>query len=696
MPNNISVNGGGVNGSSPGSITIGPEGDGSINSFAINDVTLDSSGYIVGVAGGTLVSIEQSIVITAAGATLISIEQTQELRISVDGSATLISIEQSVETTASSSTIISFEQIIRDPSFSTFLTRNGWYPMITINGWRVPDEQITGTCRYEHKEANSALFDFSIIPPLGIQDLFLYQGAEVTCDIWTDNGIFRIFTGQIDIPEADVMMERITFRCSDNREERIANGEAGSPSLLGNYSDIIFGNAADTKQEVLDRLTTIPYSLDWDGYGIPRLTSWTPKTSADFTLGDSAVYRTEPSIRIESRAQITNTVNINFKFNYQRFYHKEIGYTWEVPFSNKDFLIYGYSLTPRAMIRAAAQGTGWPLRSSISYTDILADGFYRIGDALVAWTASSVTATIAPQTDALGNNLVDNTGHQLYEAIPTSTTDYSDLYCFGAAFTLTKQWTQNVVEDFTISVVAPQSVARYGEVLNTESYTLTDENFGSDWENAKGWTPPPTGISSQTYYYNDTHSLTDFNIATIVAITKAKTKILNAHRDSRVEFDKFIWPQLDLSHTIELTTGRIQCKGKVASITHTFNVDETQEATTHVELALFRASGSQSESVITPPTRPTDTLTISTGHIGLPSHYGLEPDPSWTGMIGNKYIHVYEEGHLDYRRTNYTESFVIDTPSIEDIYRKTRTLSAAQTYNIAIPPNNLIWTTVGK
>ena len=181
---------------------------------------------------------------------------------------------------------------------------------------------------------------------------------------------------------------------------------------------------------------------------------------------------------------------------------------------------------------------------------------------------------------------------------------------------------------------------------------------------------------------DQTVTLSEFNNATNTAINKAKTDILQAHRDSRVTFELFIKPEIDLRHTIQLTSGRIQCKGKVVSITHSFN----------------RATGVQAESSFVPPTRPVDNYVSSSGAISLGSHYGVDPTnhPEWNGHIANKWLKVYESGYTDWRKSNYPESFVVDTPAIGDSVRLTRTLTKSQTYNVSIPDNNLIWTTVGK
>lgn len=627
---------------------------------------------------------------------IISFEDTIEYRDNGDG--LIISFEDSVVNSVSSYAIIQFEDTVHDASVSTFLSRNGYYPIFTINGARVPDNQLTGKLTYEHTEDNSALLEFSIIPPLGVQNIFKYQGSTVTCDIQTDDGIYRIFTGFIDIPEIDVMGERITFMCSDNRDEHLMNGDAGASTLYGQYSNTIFGVASNLKDEMLARISTVPYSLDWDGYGNPHFTSWTPKVTPDYTFINSDVYRTEPTIRFESRAKITNYITIDFNYSYQRFHQDNVSYTWSIPYDTAYFLTAGPSLCSKEMVRQAISNTDWTLINDIGFTEILPSGFYNVNGVKIAWSTTQVSGTMVAQTNTNpipGGDpipVLDANGNQVYTAVATSSTDLADLFCFGAQWSMGKRYSQNIQEQYTITISAPQSIAQYGTITANSSYKLADIDNGAAWDQSKA-----TGTA---FYSDQTLSLSEFNTATVTAINKAKTDILRAHRDTRVTFDIFVRPELDLKHTIELVTTRIQCKGKISAIRHSCSLDfeDNTGGFTTVELALFRATGSQAETTITPPTRPTDTYSASTSAIGLGSHYGEDPTnhPEWNGHIGNAYITVQDGAYLDTRKTDYTESFVVDTPAISDSSRLQRTLIASQSYNIQIPNNNLIWTTVGK
>lgn len=668
-----------------------------LNTSSINSRTINTAGGILITGVGEILTFEQVVRVSGSGL-ILSFEQTIDLRISEEGS--ILTFEQSIETSAEG-LILSFEQSIFNVSNPSFYSRNGWYPIITIDGSRVSDSMLRGVWSYRHNESNSALLDFNIQPSIGIQDIYQYQGKTVTCDIRTSAGIHRIFTGIIDIPVIDVMNEWITLKCADNREERLNSGQV-APSAVGYYSTSVFGTALDNKTQLLNRLTTVTSSLDWDGYGTPYLTPWTPASSAHYTLSDGFVYRREPAIRIESRAQIINQVNINFTYSYQRFHTGHASFSWAKNYSNAYFLQFSPTMLKRDMVSAAVEQAGWDLLGDIAFTDILQAGIYNINGIPVIWSTTQSSYKVVPVTS---NNptpggdpvpVVGDDGKQIFTSVPTSSVDLTKIYCFGAAWNCVKRWSQNVEENYTLTVSAHQSISRYGLKEEEQKTSFTDIDNSNSWDN----TPyaPIAGYATPSYV-DQNLTLSEYINATNTLLNQAKAKIISTHRDSRCSFERSIWPQIDLRHTVALSTTRIDCRGKVVGIYHEMNFG-TGDAFTEIDLALFRATGSQAETTITAPARPTDSLIPFAGSYALQSHYGVDPSApdavNWNGHIGNKYIKERVANGFNTRRTEYRESFIVDTPAIPSNYRDTRTLTAAASYNVSIPDNTLVWTTIGK
>ncbi len=584
---------------------------------------------------------------------------------------------------------------------ATFFQRNKYLPIITLDGRTLPHDMIKGVITYKHAESNNGLLDFSILPSLGIQDLYTYQGASVTCDVMVNNSgnisVHRIFTGIVDIPEIDVLNEWITLRCSDNRDERMEKGEVNP--IFGFYSTSVFGDVTDQKSYISSLLSTIPASLDWDGYGQQRLTYWEPKATADFTLTDNFVYRRDPMIRVESRAQIINQVNINFTYNYQRFHIGIASYTW----TGTDAAgrgLYGDTYPLKTMITAAADGTGWE-HGDILFGGLVAAGYYR-GAGGVSFALSNVqnNYTVVAKTQANPDptadedhqtiNVTDDAGKQVYEAVLTSSVDLEDIFANSCSWSSRKQWSQNIEETYTLTVTAPQSISRYGLVTEDKNTTFTDVDRSQEWE-AVPYQPfsPLQAVDQKIGLAERTNTIN-------VLINQANTRILSTHRDSKVTFQRSIWPQIDLRHTVELSTTRLDCRGKVVEIQHTMDVG-TGDSYSEIGVAIYRETGSTTPTPLNPPVSPTDSITSFVTTIRLQSRYGVNPsnNTSFQGYTGNRTVKTpLAGGSVNNETTKYQTSFVADSPDIPAAYREKRTLTSSQIYNVNIPINTLVWTTV--
>lgn len=599
---------------------------------------------------------------------------------------------------------------------NTFLQRNGYYPRLYIGGRRISDSMLHGaTLNVRRLEGDSATMTITLKPAIGVQDFSLYQGLPIILDIQKSTGTQRVFTGIIDIDEYDIIKELVILRCTDNRNNRI-NLIPSVVSTIGYWSEDIFGKNGETYQILENRMSTIPYAFDFDAYGNYHLTSWTPKASADFTLDDDDVYRQEPSIERTQRSRVVNKFNINFKYSYQRLHHRETTYNWASNVSACDFLIYGYSLCSKEMVRQAANAVGWPIKTAIGFTALYKSGMYRClfsngtyGD--VGWQGTSTSSINYAQTqeaviDGQATTTIkyDQAGNPISPAAEAAEYNTSNLFCIGAQWTATKRFTQNFTEDYTISLSAPQSITQYGEILKTEIYNITDPYDAKVWEDYKAYTAQPSGATNlvntagnpvSDYFIDKDTSRSNFNSAVLTAINRAKTSILKSHRENKVMFRTDIWPDVDLKHTVALDCTRIAAKGKVFSVSHTIEIG-TGEAYTDVELALYSSRGSASDSVISLPTKPSYVPVKVTANIGLQSHYGEDPTTvearSWNGHIGNKWI----ETRTNLFRTNYQEAFIVDSPRIEDNFREDKTIVASQSYTVSIPNNTITLTFLGK
>ena len=657
---------------------------GAINTFVVNGAA--GSGGVIATGSGTLVEIEQYVMILGSG-TLVDIEQ--EVVFHETGDGTLVSIEQSVQSIASG-TLVSLEQRVLDSSVPSHESRTGWDFTLLVDGVTIPREQIHGMCSIVKTSNSSSLMDVTLIPPTGIQDLDFWQGKSVTLDVHTNNTTTdRVFTGVVDIPEVDIIEQKITLRCTNKRRELINTTQQAVVPGIGFYNSTIFSDADELASELDQRLTTIPYSFDFDGNNNGILSAWAPKVTPDYVLDDPDIYYDKPQVEMASRGRIINTVNIDFEYRYPRLWHKSVGYSWSAPYTstNSACLIIGqgYSLTPRESIEAAASAAGWVRKREITYTDIPPNGFYRCGDARGYFTTISTTVNTTAKKDGDGNVITDSNGNPIPDTSNRSqVTDLRYTFCGGANWSASKRWAQDVSEKYSLTVASSQSVAQYGAIEKDEAYGVDSTFNTDDWEDYNEFNGP-----SGSYHIDVNTDLATFNSAVTVALQIAKTSIEGSHRDTRVKLFRSIMPDLELHHTVEATADKISCKGTVRKIIHKLNVN-TGEAVTNMEIALSRATGSSSGSSMVPPTRPVDNPVIANQTISLGNHYGQDPSTdaaqSWNGMIGNSYTGPYGSGV----RTTFPESFVVDAPAISSTLRNQRVLNQSQSYNVAIRNDSLV------
>lgn len=676
---------------------------GVLNGGVLNGALEDAPPDLIG--EGLLISFEQQVAVGEQGL-LVSFEQVtgaigdgllisfeQDVRLEISGGGLLISFEQSVEATGSG-LLISFEQRVIDYSPSPtpipilpHIQRTDWDAVIMLAGNEVPEEMIHGGIHIERTEGGASVCNFTLCykPGAGVQNVETLAGKPVTIDFQTPEGTFRVYTGVVDIPEIDLIEKKITINCTDRRLELI-NAQLG-PLLptIGYYSSIIFSEPKDVAEELDQRLSTIPYSVDFDAFGTFNFTAKRAKLTPDFILGEGTVYDREPTVSYTSRDRIVNKVNISFQYRFPRLHHMQRTFNWVSPIRDNICLMLqqGYTLAQKTMIAAAAYSAGWVVRDDISYTAIHPGGWYNCGGGPIGWSTTVLTGTTTYKTDSSGDYLLDSSGEKIAETRITGGTNFFPMFANGASWAATTRWAQTITENYTLTVQAPQSISLYGAVETDNSYSSEDETDASNWEDYTSY-DNPFNQGALTYHIDAAAGRSAMNGAVITALNIAKTTILNSHRDTRVSINRFLWPRIDLKHTVEIDTGILKARGKVVNIIHDIN-NTTTEAYTTVVIALSRAVGSQADSSFTVPAVPTDTVDPGTGVIELGNHYGEDPEQdgaeTWTGRVGNKRVGFY--------MTDYPEQFIVRTPAIPDAVRDEKQKYISAGYNVSIP-NDLL------
>lgn len=650
-----------------------------------------------------------------AAATLLSFEKEITLKLTA-ASATLLSFEKTIASTASG-TLCSFEkQIVNSATTNTFYSRNGWEPIITLGGLTVRANKLHGLIRVTKVEDDNHLAQFTIILDPDVYDLYNFQGKSVTINVRKNNVVTRVFTGIVDIPVINVIEEKLTLNCIADRRRLLGNLTSIEP-FLGTYSEIILGQANDTYERITARLSTTAASLDFDGANNATVTSWTPKTVPDFSFGSNAVYRRDPQLRLESSGKLVNTVNLTLEYGYQRCHHRQIAYVWNHPYRPTDtvnglggicpFLQDRPSMPTRDLIRSAVEGVGWPVRNDISFGAQFKTGVYQCSGSWVAWSTVETGYYNAPIVDSNGNVVNDASGNPLTRSVQTIVSDNTNLYTMNAAWNATTRFNQNITEAYTITVAAPRSVSTYGTLPTSEKYGYTATNPYNEWEQYEAYKNPPTGVTlspaspTSSYFFNGDQDRSTFNLAFVCALQKAKTAILRSHRDTRIIFQRDLTPTMELRHTVALTGKWVRGKGKCYSITHNMCIADCEagtagEAYTEVELAQYRGELTTSETTLSPTAPPVDEPNVQQPAIALQTHLGVDPESAgsenWTGYVGNiaveQQIRTQTGFITNFTRTNYQESFIVNTPPIQPEFRDDRVLTKTASYNINIPTDS--------
>jgi hypothetical protein len=635
---------------------------------------------------GRLIRIDQLVGIEASG-NLIPIEQSVVFE--AKGEGNLIALEQST-TTEASGKLITLEQDVR--VFATplgdpipWLDRMGWDATLVVGGQKIDPGRITKTISISRTESSTALMTVSYFAERAIQDVSLLIGQSVTLDIQKPNGNYRVYTGLVDDPMVDLVEGIITLQCTDRRKERI-NAQIGNQlQQIGVYSEILFGEKPDESfRELESRLSTTPEAVDFDAYGNIKVTPWAAKGSPDFTFTASDIKydNNEPTVDFTSRGSITNKIDIRFQFRFERFHHWERDFRWESTVKNKISLVLqdGYKHTRRDLVLNAIESAGWPVKGTVSFDPIPPSGWY--GD--YAWSTSTLQGETNIKTNTNGIALTDQFGKVRTETRITRQTDFSNILCEGANWTASTRWAQTITDLYQLTLTAPQSIAQYGEVQGSNSYSQEAETDGASWENYDVYEFTPGQLG--TFFIDEDGERDSAKNAVAVALQRAKVSILGSHRDTRVKFSSRVFPQVDLSNTIQINTPRITAKGKVFKIEHFLDI-RTGDDRTEITLVLSKSTGSATDSDLIAPESPTDVSTLPQQEIILDNHWGMDPattegSESWTGLIANiRSLNL---------TTDFSEQFIVEVPEVSDNERKAKEREKTQSYTMSIPDDLLI------
>jgi hypothetical protein len=549
-----------------------------------------------------------------------------------------------------------------------------WEAVVLVDGVDVTP-RVTGTVIVTGQEGQNKTASFVLKNPAGVVDPLAVINKKVTIDyIQPDGSADRVFTGWVETPTYSVETGRTQIAASTLLSKQLDKMSRDEIDTLigGEWSEYLFDEEAEGEDYANDLLRTRMASLQVDAYGVIRLVPWAVG-AVDKVLTGNDLSEDMLSVTLQDSKSLVNKISVDVEYRYTRLRHREREYYWEAPGVDYwgDYMVKPYPLVPKTLIRSAIESTGWELKGAVSYQDIPATGAYTVNGLSQGWVNPS-----------------------------------PELYAVSASWSLANRFTQTITEKYSLTFTASESIEVWGEVPSSDrSHGVTADYADDEWDDAEVYSDPPDGaVQSPNGDWiidatsTDYGSRSAFDDVLSIVLTMYKRELLQAHRKNYVDFKlpKQVFSDIDTHHTLQLADGRVDCVGRVYSITHEFN-RATGVRQTKGRLVLSRApaTGSYTETALVNPAKPNvadQAVTNSTIRLGvhLGNAYGAgQLDESWTGYISN-YKYYDQVSTLQ----QYPTAFIVDTPAIDDIDRDEREAERVAAYDISIPNDPLLITHV--
>ena len=518
---------------------------------------------------GTVYSIGQTIGLSRSGA-LLSIEQAIDLRLS--GSGPILTIQQQTQSQGTGS-LLTIGQRVRVPFVPSVPEPE--YEFEVIVGNQVIDHKyLVGQIVVTREESSAALAEINLQPPKGSQGVENYMGRNVIINVTTTatGSTARLFTGRVDIPEIDLIGQRIKLRCSDVRSERNNGLSRAFVTGIGVHDPIVFGSPVEQNREIEDRLQTVTAALDYDAAGNVTYTQWQPKATPDKVLTNADVYLRQPTVELMPRGRAVNVFKADFQYRYARQNQRRTTRFWRHPIS--------FGVCEWLRVGAPPLVPMDSLKGSLGESNFVRQALPRQGEYRCTINGeprvfnfqitNCVGVASEYERDESGEIVKDAEGNSKI-SVQSVCIDDTERYAATASGTTTERWEQTITENSSLQISAPASVNYYGAIEYSRTYATEDERKRSD------------------------------TTAKVLRLIRdmARSKILGSHRGSYVTFQDKFRPDIDLRHTIEVDTRKIKAKGKCYRVRHVYDCTD-RWADTEIQVVLSRSVAQVSEVWGTP------------------------------------------------------------------------------------------------
>ena len=479
--------------------------------------------------------------------------------------------------------------------------------------------QLTGIVDADREEGAAGVAGFAlhiapgtpVVPTDWIGKTVSLDYISTTAGVTTEG---RRYTGQIASPVWNPVTRLLSCECSDQLQQRVeAMSIAAIDSLVGGYWSADLFEPVEGRSHwdyALERLSTRPVSLDASPSGELRVTGWYA-AAPHFVFGPGTTLYQSLRLDLAPLSSITNRVEIEFSYRYNRLWQRNQAYSWTHPQTGGNTGLGGFcnwqhsggSETPDIeMVKGAAADKG--------QTVINADYY------------------LVPLTTVGGQNAGQVCDPQF------AWINVFDTLLLGATWTGARRWVQTVTETYSLVLATAAGEVEQTRVVQRAGYAFEIEDSSAEaWESD----PITGGTGGATDLDDESRRATAINLALQIG----KTEIIAAHRETLVSWDAPTGMALgvDLIHTLELNAEGVRAVGKCRRIVDRFDLASGSAITT-LTLAVMRGGG-----VSDPLTLPARlgvgvvaTPDSGTG-LGLPTQLGYPGGPAYddalNGFAGN-------------------------------------------------------------
>lgn len=561
-----------------------------------------------------------------------------------------------------------------------------WTAKVMIGGvnWSA---NLVETLSVDAEEGSSRVATFTLRPPAGPIDPTQWTALPVTIDMGrVVNGqtyYSRLFVGTVEYAQYDPNTRLFEINCTDDLQLTVAKmTRANIDALTGaQYHEAVMGEIEDNWDYAESLMTTREGSLDKSRFGGVRVCPWF-NLSTWRTFGTDDLWDVSLDAEIARRSDLVNKVTIDVGYRFAKLRERGDAVGWSGPpvYSiNAEYM--GFAYPSISDIMGALRGTGWWIHQ----------------------------ATIFPA------GLI-SCGTQFASKTINNTLMYIDIGAGASVAMFAKlghRFAQTVTENMTITVTAPQSVTRNGEIPQEFTVSADSDADVSDWENFEAPLyddqgqeidmTPPGFIGLVERNYDPIVSRSSYEDAQLIAIAKAKTMIRASHRKSVVRASMPCLPELDLEMKVGVNTATVVASGKVAQIVHTLDI-EAGEADTEFRLAIsgIGAVGNANPSPLVPQDEIPSALPT---HTWVSHHHGTYIPHNNPGYSENmrgwvvtppSSVSAFELDNCvrsngtsiptPFAGGSYPSSgFKVEMPGVDDEYRNEEVREATASYTVDIP-----------